>query len=169
MGVGGQYQTTTPKQWVSGFFAGTSANSNMLAVTNNQIKVSAIKLESSSSATYFTANSFEADLHDCIRYYFTSFNYQSVTTGVSIISYAYNANVVYFSTLFSRRMCKVPTVVPYSSSAVAGNVTNLTTGVSYPVATLAATAKGIYAAPTGLTATKGDAFIAPFTADARLA
>jgi hypothetical protein len=170
MGVGGQYQTTTPNQWVSGFFAGTSANSNMLAVANNQIKITAIKLEASPSPTYFTANSFEADLHDCIRYYFTTFTYQSVTGGFPITATAHLANAVAFGFGFPRRMCKAPTVVPYgSSSFTAGKITNISTGVDYTAATLAAVAKGINSSGGTVTAVKGEVFFTYITADARLA
>jgi hypothetical protein len=169
MGVGGQYQTTTPKQWVSGFFAGTAANSNMLAVTNNQIKITAIKLEASPSPTYFTANAFETDYHDCIRYYFTSYDYQSLTSGVQMIAVSQATNSQYWRFLFARRMCKVPTVVPYgASSNTVGFMTNVSTGADVGQASLTAHAKGV-ATNTGAASTKGDLFAANFTADARLA
>jgi hypothetical protein len=170
MGVGGQYQTTTPKQWVTGFFAGTSANSNMLTVTNNQIKLSAIKLESSPSATYFVANSFEADLHDAIRYYYTTYSYQSVTAGVSMTLYAYAANSVFGSSLFARRMCKVPTIVPYSPNTnTAGTVRDITTAADIALANLNGTAKGVQHQGTLTGAAVNNLLAAFITADARLA
>jgi hypothetical protein len=169
MGVGAQYQTATPNQWVSGFFAGTAANSNMLSVTTNQIKVTAIKLESSPSSTYFTANSFETDYHDAIRYYFTNFNYQSVTGGFPIAATAHAANSAIFNFQFPRRMCKVPTVVPYGwTSNTQGKITNISTGVDYTMASIGAVNKGVVGASSGLTAVKGEVILAFITADARL-
>jgi hypothetical protein len=169
MGVGAQYQTATPKQWVAGFFAGTAANSNMLTVTTNQITVTAIKLESSPSASYFTANSLETDLHDAIRYYFTSYDYQSLTSGVQIPTVSQGTNLQYWRFIFPRRMCKVPTVIPYGAiSNTAAFVTNISTSTDVAQATLVAHQKGIVANTTA-TSAKGDVFGANFTADARLA
>lgn len=170
MGIGAQFQTSTPNQWVGGFFAGTSANINMLSVLNNTLAITAIKLEASSSCTYFTANSFETDLHDAIRYYWTSFTYQSVTGGVGIPATAHAANAVIFNFIFPRRMAKVPTVVPYGwTSFTAGKVTNVSTAIDYTVATLGATQKGIVqTVSSGITAAKSEVFAAYVTADARL-
>lgn len=169
MAVGAQYQTPTPNQWVAGFFAGTAANSNMLTVTNNQLKVTAIKLEASPSATYFTANSFEQDYHDCTRYYWTSFTYQSVATGTPISATAHVTNGQSWSFIFPRRMCKTPTVTPWSiSSPASGNITNQSTGAVTALASLTANPKGI-AVATAATATKGDVFSCYVQADARLA
>jgi hypothetical protein len=66
-------------------------------------------------------------------------------------------------------MAKAPTVVPYGyASHTVGNVTNISTGIDYAVATLASTQKGIAAVLTVITATKGDILSAYFTANARL-
>lgn len=168
MAVGAQYQTGNPKQWVAGFFAGTAANSNMVGVLNNQIKVTAIKLEASVACSYFTANSFEQDYNDAIRYYFTTFTYQSVTAGVLVAATSHAINAVQFNFLFPRRMATVPTVIPYgNSSHTAGVVSNVSNGIDYAAASLGATAKGIVSLVSA-TATKADVFLAFITADARL-
>ena len=171
MAIGTQFQTTAANtnKWISGAYYGTASNSNLCTVVNNQLKISAIKLEASPTATYCTVNSFEQDLHDAIRYYWTNFNYQVLNAGSAIQAIANVANNALFSVLFPRRMAKVPTVVPYGfSSYASGKVTNFSTATDYTVATIGATQKGITGQPAGLTAAKGDVFAAFVTADARL-
>lgn len=168
LGTGSQYQTSTPNQWLSGFFAGTSANTNLLTVLGNQMKIAAIKLEASTSATFCAVKSFEADLHDCIRYYWTSFNYQSLTAGTPLVFQSTGTNIAYGSLVFPRRMCKAPTVVPYSwNSHAAGNMYNLGTPADVAVATLPAVPKGLAGSIT-VSSTKGDTLACLVTADARL-
>jgi hypothetical protein len=169
MGVGAQYQTATPNQWVAGFFAGTSANTNMLAVTNNQIKITAIKVESSPSSTYFVANSFEQDYHDCTRYYYTTYTYQSTTAGMAMVFNAYVVNNIFGSWQFARRMCKVPTVVPFSPNTnTAGTIRNITGSADITLANLNATAKGVHHSSTPTIAVNS-VLTAYINADARLA
>lgn len=169
MGCGSQFQTQTPNQWVNGFFAGTSANQNMVAVSNNQLAITGIKFEASPSCTYFTRASFEADFNDCIRYYWTSFTYQSLTAGVALSWTAYIANGCLFSYVFPRRMAKVPTVTFYSwTTPAAGFVTNISTGPNQAVAAFGGSAKGFVVNPAGMTSAKGDVYLAYVTADARL-
>jgi hypothetical protein len=169
MATGTQWLTTQPNTWLASFAAGTSANSNLLGVVNNQMTITGIKLEASASCTPLTVRPFEADYHDCVRYYFTTFTYQSVTAGFPIAATAHLANAAVFNFQFARRMCKIPTVVPYGwTSNTAGKVTNVSTGVDYTVATIGAVAKGVVGNPAGLTAAKGDVFLAFITADARL-
>lgn len=144
MAVGAQYQTPTPNQWIAGFFAGTAANSNMVGVLNNQIKITGIKLEASPACSYLTVNSFEQDFHDCIRYYWTSFTYQSVVAGVFLRGSAAFAGQAGFSEVFPRRMCAAPTVVPYGTLAhAAGTITDFTLNADVPLVNLNAVAKGI--------------------------
>lgn len=144
MAVGAQYQTATPGQWVSGFFAGTSQNVNLLTVVNNQMMVTAIKLEASPTCTYCAMKSFEGDYHDCIRYYWSSFNYQSTTAGVYLRGSSPSVGQINFGEVFPRRMCAAPAVVPYSYlNHNAGYVTDLSLSFDTPVANLSAVAKGI--------------------------
>lgn len=169
--LGSQWQTVSAnlKTWQGGFFAGIATQTNMCAVSNNQMKITAVRLEASPQAGYASVNSFDADYQDCIRYYYTTFNYQSFTTGVGITGNAHVANNSYFAFAFPRRMAKVPTVVPYGwASHTAGNITNLSTGADFAVATLTATAKGICGNPAPTATAKGDVLIACITADARL-
>lgn len=168
--IGTQWQTTTPNQWVPVFAGGTSTNSNFCTVVNNQIKISGLKLEASPACSYVSVPSFSADYEEAIRYYFTTFNYQSVTAGCPIESNTYAANQALFTGLFPKRMAKVPTVVPYGwTSHTVGNITNFSSGIDYPVATLSATAKGVAAnITTGITGAKGDTFLAIIAADSRL-
>lgn len=170
MGVGAQYQTATPNQWVAGFYAGTSTNTNMLAVASNVIKISGIKLESSPSATFFTANSQEQDYHDCVRYYFTTFEYQATNAGVPVIFIAQSAANAAGALVFPRRMCRVPVVVPYSTvTFTTGTIRDLTTGADITLATLSATQKGAYYLGAAAGGAKSDVLAAFIVADARLA
>jgi hypothetical protein len=166
--VGSQYQTTTPGSWQSGLFMGTAQNGNFCAVGNNQMTITGIKLEASPTTTYLSVPSFEADYQDAIRYYWTNFNYQSLTTGMPMTFVASGTNNAYGTLIFPRRMSKIPTVVPYgTSSHAAGNVTNLSTSTDIAVATLSAVQKGTGGSVTAA-GTKGDVYGAYVTADARL-
>jgi hypothetical protein len=171
MAIGSQFQTTSANtnKWIAGAFYGTASNSNLCTVVNNQLKISAVKLEASPSATYCTVNSFEQDFYDALRYYWTNFNYQVTNAGTALQAVANVANNALFTSLFPRRMAKIPTVVPYGfTSYASGKVTNFSTATDYAVATIGATQNGITGQPTGLTAAKGDVFAAFVTADARL-
>jgi hypothetical protein len=169
MAAGAQWQTTTPNAWQNAFKASTATNINMLTVINNQLKITGIKLEGSSGCSYLQAPSFQADYEDAIRYYFTTFNYQSLTTGTPITAIAHLTNIALFAFTFPRRMCKAPTVVPYGwTSHTAGNVTNVSIGTDFAVANLGSYQKGIMSSvlPTGTA--KGDVILTIITADARL-
>jgi hypothetical protein len=170
MGVGTSLQTTTLNAWQNAFRAGSASNTNLLTVTNNQLKITGIKLEASSGCSYLTAPAFEADYYDAIRYYFTTFLYQSVTAGMPISFTAYAAAAAAGSLIFPRRMCKVPTVVPYSPSTnTAGTVRNISgTAADVVVATLPATQKGTGSTFTLTGAAVGNVALANITADARL-
>ena len=168
MGVGTQWQTTKTASWQPAFLAGTSGNINMLTVVNNQIEITGVKLEANPSVTYLAVNAFGTDYEEVIRYYWTGFNYQSTANGVPVIFVASNANSAYGSSVFPRRMCQIPTVVPYSwTNKTAGYVTELSTSNDVAVATLPATQKGVAANITA-TSNKGDVLAAIIIADARL-
>lgn len=168
MGMGSQWRTTNTASWQPAFLAGTSGNINLLTVVNNQLKITGVKLEANPSVSYLPVNSFSADYEEVIRYYWTNFNYQSVTGGVPMTFVASGTNIAYGTLIFPRRMCKVPAVVPYgTTSHAAGNVTNLSTGTDVALATLTATPKGTGSQITA-TGTKGDVFGAYLIADARL-
>lgn len=170
MASGAQWTTANVKQWGSGLFMAGTGQTNMAAVTNNQMKITAVRLEAGAQCGYASINSFDTDFWECIRYYFTTFNYQSVTAGMQIMATAYIANSCIFSLLFPRRMCRAPTAVPYSNTTppVAGHLTNISTGADYVNATLGALGKGIYGAPGTLTAAAGNVISCYITADARL-
>jgi hypothetical protein len=145
--VGTQWQTTTPNAWKPAFLAGTSGNHNLLTVVNNQIKITGIKLEASPVASFLSVPAFSADFEECQRYYWTGYSYQSLTSGVPIRLAAHQANAWVADFIFSRRMCKVPTVVPYGCvSNAAGQITNYSVSpvLDLPVATLAAMRKGVF-------------------------
>lgn len=169
--VGTQYQSAPGNlnTWQPALYAGSASNVNLCTVVNNQIKISGIKLEASPQVSYLSVPSFDADFWECLRYYYTTFNYQSVTIGAPITGIAHVANGCYMNCLFPRRMAKTPTVVPYGwTSHAAGNVTNQSSVIDFAIATLGSTLKGVVVAfvPTGTA--KGDLFWAYITADARL-
>jgi hypothetical protein len=169
MGVGSQWQTATLNSWQSGIFCGSSANTNMLTVTNNQLKITGLKLEASPGATYLQVPGFGADFEDVQRYYYTTFDYQSSNSGVPMTFVAQGAAGAAGSWPFPRRMSKVPTVVPYSSATfTAGNLRNLTTNADLALANLTATRKGTYIITTTGGGAKGDVLACYFTADARI-
>lgn len=166
--VGTQWRTSNLRAWQSGIWLGSSANSNLCTVVNNQMKISGVKLEASPSCSYLMVPSFSTDLDELQRYYYTTFDYQSATTGFPIISTASASNTVLFSEGFPRRMCKAPTVVPYGwVSHSAGVITNTSSGSDVTCATLPSTRKGT-AGQVSATSAKGDTFGALIVADARL-
>lgn len=169
MALGTQWQTANLNAWENAFFAGGASNINMLTVVNNTLKITGIKLEASPSCTYLQTPAFEDDLEQCIRYYWTDFNYQSTNIGTPMTFVASGTTAAYGSLIFPRRMCKAPTVVPYSTVTpyTAGNVYDINSAANVAVATLPATPKGTGGAIT-ITGTKGDVLSAFITADARL-
>jgi hypothetical protein len=173
MACGSQWTTTNTAKWNAGFFGAGTGQSNMCSVTNNQMKITAVRLEASPQCGYATINSFEADLHDAIRYYYTNFNYQTTNAGTwGLNLYAHQAGFAMGSMLFPRRMAKVPTVTLYSASTFTINtIRNLTTGVDVTAfGTPAASQKGVAfgAAITTPASAKSDGLAAFVTADARL-
>jgi len=174
MACGSQWQTANTGKWNGGLFMAGTSQSNMCSVTNNQMKITGMRLEASPQAGFATVNSFEADLHDAIRYYWTSYNYQSTTTGAwAITLIAQAAGFAAGTLLFPRRMAKVPTVTVYDPSTnTAANMRNLTTSVAITAfAAPTATQKGISfsGAITTPASAKSDVIVANITADARLA
>lgn len=126
MALGSQWQTTQTNTWLGNFAAGTSGNSNLLGVAANTMRITGIKLEASSSVTPFSAYSFGDDLEAVLRYYWTSFSYQSSTAGVAVPIFAPSNGVWKADFVFPRRMCKVPTITPFSQATHAtGLITNL--------------------------------------------
>jgi hypothetical protein len=168
MGVGSQWQTTNLNSWQPAFLAGTAQNTNLLTVLNNQIKVTGFKFEAASVPSYLQVPAFQADFDEMQRYFYTTFAYQSVAAGIFVQATALTTNTVMMTGLFPRRMARAPTVVPYGRiSFAAGNITNMSTGADFAVATLTGLIKG-FASQVAGTSTKGDVFGAFITADARL-
>jgi hypothetical protein len=175
MCVGTQWQSAAGNlnKWQPAFMAGTASNSNLCTVVNNQIKICGIKLEASPQVSYLSVPSFEQDYWECIRYYFTTFNYQSVTAGIwglSLIGHATGA--AFGSFMFPRRMAKIPTIAFNAASSITANaLRNLTTNVDVTafaapsVGQKGLTFVGAITTPAGA---KGDVFSAYITADARL-
>lgn len=169
MAAGGNSQTTTLNAWQNANRKASSTSINMMTATTNQLKLTGIKLEGGSVPSYLTVPSFESDYHDAVRYYWTSFTYQSVTAGANLGWICHVAGLVMGTAIFPRRMCKPPTVVPYSPvTNTAGTVRNSTTAADVTIATLTATQKGIPPnfAVTG--AAVGNGISANIIADARL-
>jgi hypothetical protein len=169
LALGGNYKTTLLNQWQSALFCGSAANSNMLAVTNNRITLTGFKFEAAANPTYYQAPSFADEYEQMTRYYFTTFNYQSTSAGIAMTAVCHVAAACSMYFVFPRRMCKAPTVVPYSPSGfTAGNVFNASTGANIATATLAAYQKGVSDGVTVTGATKADVIQALIRADARL-
>lgn len=171
--VGTQYQTGGLNQWNAALYCGTSGQTNLMAVNNNQIAITGIKLEASVNAGYLAAPPFENDFEDCIRYFWTSYSYQSTTVGVFGINLiAPSAGQGTGTMLFPKRMCKVPAVTFYSpASNIAGTMFNLTTGVAVTAfGAPSVTQKGVTfnGAITTPASAKSDVIVADLTADARL-
>jgi hypothetical protein len=146
MAVGTQRQTTSPNVWNTAMYCGTSSNMNMMATGNNQLWVTGFKLEGSTGCTYMAVNSFEGDFFECIRYYWSSFNYQSLTAGMPLVGTSPTAGNFLLTFGFPRRMCKVPTVTPYGyTSHTAGNITDINSATDIATPTLPAVIKGISA------------------------
>jgi hypothetical protein len=144
--VGTQWQTSITAAWHSAFLAGTASNANMMAVIGNTIKITGVKLEANPSCTPITVNNFDEDYNQVVRYFLTNFSYQSSSAGVPISLQAPKLGTWLANTIFARRMCKAPTVVPYGyQSFASGQITNFKggTAVDIPVANLAAVQKGI--------------------------
>ena len=145
LALGTQWQTATPNSWVPVFAAGTSQNINLLTVANNQLKITGIKLEANPSNTYLTAPSWDNDYWEAIRYYFTTFNYQSVSAGLPILGRAPQDGQWLFAQLLPHRMAKIPVCTPYSylTPANSGQFSDVSLGIDLPKATMAATPKGV--------------------------
>jgi hypothetical protein len=170
LALGAQWQTSNANQWISGLFAGTSSNINMLAVTNNQITITGIKLEAAAGPTYYQSISFVEEYPLMQRYYYTSFDYQSTSSGLGIMGVAPLANGSFFSWPFPRRMCKLPTITPYNASTfTSGTIYDQSTSAVIAItATIAGTLKGVNAGPTATGTAKGDVLQVLVRADARL-
>jgi hypothetical protein len=144
--VGTQWQTSNLGSWQPAFYAGSAANINMLTVTNNQLAITGIKFEASPSPTYLTVPAFEDDLNQLMRYFFTSFLYQSKTAGTPIQFAANQVGSWAAAYIFPRRMCKAPAVTPYSwQTHAAGLITDISTNPQFdiPVSSLPAARNGI--------------------------
>lgn len=170
MGVGTALQTSSLNTWNTAFYAGSATNTNLLTVGTNVMKITGLKLEANVAATYLAVPSFEADYHDAIRYYWTSYTYQSTTAGVWAFDAVSNVAATTTGTVvFPRRLCKPPTITfNAASSNTAGSLRNLSTAADVAVTAPPAVQKGFNfnGATTG--SAKGDVLAAFVTADARL-
>src|SRR4029077_2635504 len=167
--TGANVRTATLNSWQAGQFMASTTSGNLCTVTTNQLKISGVKLEASAAVSYLSVPSFDQDFLEAVRYYYTTFDYQSTNSGLSITFNAQAAAGAAGRWPFARRMAKVPTVVPYSSTTfAAGNLRNLTTSTDLALANLSATRKGAYILTTSGGGAKGDVLAAIITADARL-
>jgi hypothetical protein len=144
--TGTQWQTTSLNSWQPVFAAGASNNINMLTVVNNQLDITGIKLEASADVTFLSVPPFQDDFEEMLRYYFTTYNYQSNSAGFPILLTAPQNGQYAAQFGFPRRMARVPTVVPYGwGSNTSGQITDMSVATPFdiPVATLAATKKGV--------------------------
>lgn len=143
MVVGTQWQTANPNHWVAQFVAGTSGNINLLTVANNQLKITGIKLEASSSVSYLSCPTFDSDYWDAIRYYFTTFDIGNPVV-TPILGHAPIDGEWMFSQLWPHRMCRAPVCIPFSyASGQAGFFADLSLGIDILKATMVGTPKGL--------------------------
>lgn len=146
LGVGANHQTATLNQWISGNFSGSSSNiTSFFASAINTFAITGVKLEPAAGPTYYQCPTFDAEFDSVIRYWWTNFNYQSLTAGIYFLGVTPNYGAAIFAMTFSRRMCRAPVVVPYSikTTPVAGYFTDLYLGNDIAQSTLGAYPKGI--------------------------
>jgi hypothetical protein len=144
--VGAQWQTGALNAWNGALYCGSSANSNLMAVGNNQYAISGIKLEASVNAGYVVAPAFSDDFEAAQRYFYTTFNYQSVVAGFAIPFASPTPGTIDAQFPFPRRMAKVPTVTPFGyQSHASGMITDISTApvLDIALAALNATQKGV--------------------------
>jgi hypothetical protein len=175
MCVGTQWQSAAGNlnKWQPAFMAGAASNINFCTVVNNQLEISGVKLEASPQVSYLSVPSIDQDFWECIRYYFTNFDYQMTNSGqhgLTLVGLA--AGFAAGSFTFPRRMAKVPAVTLNAAGTFTANaLRNLTTGVDVTgfaapgVSRKGLATSGAITTPAGA---KGDVFAAYITADARL-
>jgi hypothetical protein len=132
MALGATYKTALTGAWQANFFAGTNANTNMVAGVTNQMTLTGFKFEAAAAPTFFQCPAFQTEFEEMQRYYYTNFVYQSLTTGVYLQGVASATNTGGFNWPFPRRMCKPPSVTFYNMStpATANSVYDMSTGAS---------------------------------------
>jgi hypothetical protein len=169
MASGAQWTTANTGQWNGALFVAGTGQSNMVGVTNNQMKITAVRLEAGAQCGYASLNSFAADYEECIRYYWTGYNYQSTTVGMWTMMVSHigsNANGTFF---WPRRMAKTPAVSFFSPNTnTVNHVYNFSTAADVSGSSAAASSqKGVFVNMNG-GISKGDVLGVIFTADARL-
>jgi hypothetical protein len=174
MAVGAQWQSATANlgKWQPALYMGSTVNNNFMTVVGNQMKITGVKLEGGPTASYLTVPSFEADFHDAVRYFWTSYQVLPTAGPYGLVLNAYTAGAAAGSMLFPRRMAKTPTITLYSPvTNTAGTLRNLTTSVD--VTAFAAPVvyqKGLnfIGAITTPASVKSDIIVAMVKADARI-
>ena len=120
--TGSTFQTTAGA-WQAGNFLGTSAQTNLLASTANEIRITGVQLEPGTVATPFERRSYGQELALCQRYY-EVINYLPVG-----ITYAPNGDTRHF-TSFATTKRVAPTMGGFPHSIVVIASTYLGEGVN---------------------------------------
>ena len=127
--AGSTYQTTAGS-WQAGNFLGTSSQTNLLALTSNEIRVTGVQLEPGPVATLFERRPIGTELALCQRYYEKSYELGTTPGGAAtagahwFTSLGSTANVL-SSVLFSVKKRTSPTVNIWDT---AGNANKASSG-----------------------------------------
>lgn len=130
---GSTYQTSAGS-WQTGDFSGTSNQTNFLATNSATFAVTAVQLESNSSATPFINDSRTKVIENCERYFCKSFNIDTAPAantesglriGFGNTTAAAGVGVTP-TTSFQTRMRATPTITTYDPYAAGSDINNST-------------------------------------------
>lgn len=172
LAAGSTFQTTAGS-WQTGNFLATTNQVNACDSTSNNFRLAGVQVEAGSVATEFEKRSIQQELILCQRYYQKSYNF-GVNPGAITIAgvdgaWAINSLDLYDFGLnnFTTRMRSQPTMTSYNSSTgVAGQVRNSSTGASNASQIVAVSEKGYQMQV--VSAVANNAYVWHWIADAEL-